>query len=196
MIRYGRSSANGCGGNDGIYRDTGVCDNRNNGGGFDPPRWASTRSSAHAPTSTSTWTSSRPPVRHPFLTAGDTVACFNGRIIRCVLYVIINNASASFIRRVIAQPPPLPVPAALASRWKIHVFITTRACELGWWPHLPSRLPPPRRRVVAGHPTGTTGRHPHPSRTRCALCSALAPNLLRTCAELVPHLCRTYVPHL
>ena len=65
MIRYGRSSANGCGVNDGIHRDTGVCDNRNNGGGFDPPRWASARSSAHAPTSTSTWTSTRQPVRDP-----------------------------------------------------------------------------------------------------------------------------------
>ena len=33
MIRYGRSSANVCGVNVGIHRDTGVCDNRNNGGG-------------------------------------------------------------------------------------------------------------------------------------------------------------------
>ena len=60
-----------------------------------------------------------------------------------------------------------------------------------------------RRRVVAGHPAGTTGRHPHSFRTRSelcsALCSALVPHLFRTCSELVPHLCRTcaaLVPHL
>ena len=55
MVRYGRSSAMGRGVKDGIHRDTGVCDNKTNGGGFDfdPPRRASARSFlAHAPTST------------------------------------------------------------------------------------------------------------------------------------------------
>ena len=55
----------GCGVNDGIHRNMDVCDNKNNGGGFDPPRWASARSQAHAPTWTSTWTSTRQPVRDP-----------------------------------------------------------------------------------------------------------------------------------
>ena len=41
FLVYGRSSAKGgCGVNDGIHRDTCVCDNKSNGGGFDPPRWA------------------------------------------------------------------------------------------------------------------------------------------------------------
>ena len=109
MIWYGRSSANGCGVNDGIHRDTGVCDNKNNGGGFDPPRWASTRSSAHVPTLTSTWTSTRQPVRDPVfsrpatptraISARSSAAGFKGWIIRCLLHLIA-NASVSFIRRV------------------------------------------------------------------------------------------------
>ena len=66
MILYGRSSANGCGVNDVIHRETGVYDSKNNGGGFDPPRWTSTRSSAHSPTSKSTWPWTRQHVRDPF----------------------------------------------------------------------------------------------------------------------------------
>ena len=85
MVRYGRSSANGRGVNDGIYRDAGVSVNRNNGGGFHPPRWASARSLAHAPASTLTWTSARQPVRDPFLTAGDTDEGDLSEIIRCLL---------------------------------------------------------------------------------------------------------------
>ena len=99
MIQYGRSSAKGCGVNDGIHRDTGVCDNKNNGGSFDPPRWASTRSSAHAPTSTLTWTSTRQPVRDPFLTAGDTDEGDLSEIIRCLLQWADHPLLASYDRQ-------------------------------------------------------------------------------------------------
>ena len=158
MVRYGRSSANGCGVNDGIHRDTGVCDKKNNGGGFDPPRWASTRSSAHAPTSTSTstWTSTREPIRDPFfsrpatptraISARSPAACFNGRIIRCLLH------APSTVRPLARDPRvlvcwPLPLGFGLGGRLLltrrervylclIHHHPSSAACFM--WPSTPA----------------------------------------------------------
>ena len=105
---------------------------------------------------------------------------------------LITNASVSFIHRVWRATASAAARARrTASRWEVYVFITTRACELGWRPRLPSRLPPPH----GGWPSNWhhARRHPHPFRTRSELCSELfselVPNLCRSCAALL--MCRT-----